>query len=79
MDPRLLLALVALAWLAAYLVGCRVWPYAACLRCKGEGKFRSPSGHAWRVCPRCKGTARRLRTGRRIINYYSDAARRTRT
>jgi hypothetical protein len=78
MTPELLLALGVLAWLAGYLgVACRWWPYTACRRCSGAGKLRSPSGRAWRACPRCKGTGARLRTGRRLLNRWSDTARKS--
>jgi hypothetical protein len=82
-DPRLV-ALAATArvpgWLliagvvgasaAGYWVACVLWPFAACRRCAGSGKHRSPSGRAWRTCRRCRGTGARLRIGRKIHNYF---------
>jgi hypothetical protein len=52
-----------------YVVACAAWPFAACRRCEGAGKRRSPSGRSWRYCHRCKGTGARLRAGRRAWNY----------
>lgn len=53
-------------WLAGYLVWCRIWPYTDCRKCKGAGRFRSPTGRSWRLCRRCKGGGTRLMIGRRI-------------
>lgn len=62
MEPLLLLAVLA----AVYLLGCVIWPYRPCPRCRG-GKSRSPSGRAWRDCGRCGGTGRRIRVGARLF------------
>lgn len=75
MSRDLVLALAVLAALTVYAAACRWWPYAACRRCSGEGKLRSPSGRAWRKCPRCKGSGARLRIGRRILNYWTENTR----
>jgi DnaJ-class molecular chaperone len=75
MAAQMLLVLGVIAWVLGYAVACRVWPYRACGPCTGSGKRRSPSGRAWRKCPRCKGTGRRMRVGRWLINRWSDAAR----
>jgi hypothetical protein len=53
-----------------YVLACAFWPFAACRRCEGAGKRRSPSGRAWRYCRHCHGTGARLRTGRRAWNYF---------
>lgn len=60
------LTLLAAVWLALYVLACVVWPFAACRRCDGTGKRRSPSGRAWRPCGRCGGAGRRVRLGRRV-------------
>lgn len=60
-----LLAVVALV----YAASCTWWPYAHCVKCEGEGKFRRRDGKVWRECRRCKGTGRRLRVGRKVWNY----------
>lgn len=73
-HPAVALAAVAVTLLVltlGYLVACAVWPYANCIRCHGAGKFRSPTGKAWRNCPRCKGTGRRVRIGRRIHSHLA--------
>ena len=75
MDGLLLLALAAIARLAGYAVAVRSWPFTSCLKCHGDGKLRSPSGRNRRRCTRCKGTGRRLRLGRRVINAFSASAR----
>ena len=46
-----------------YALACLFWPHAACGRCEGDGKIRSPGGKAWRRCPRCKGSGWRQRWG----------------
>jgi hypothetical protein len=56
------LVLVILVGGALYAVSCSIWPYTACARCD-SGKLRSPSGKAWRPCPRCKGSGKRRRLG----------------
>ncbi|MFC4000752.1 hypothetical protein ACFS2C_11840 [Prauserella oleivorans] len=61
--------LVAAVLVAALIYGTSlaIWPYTACGRCSGAGKRRSPSGKAWRPCPRCGGTGRKERLGRRLL------------
>ncbi|MFC0431045.1 hypothetical protein [Kutzneria buriramensis] len=53
--------LFVLVVIGLYLLACRIWPYTACGRCDGNGKFPSPSGKAWRDCGRCQGSGRRRR------------------
>ncbi len=55
-----------------YALGCWLWPFGACRRCKGTGKRRSPFGRAFGLCRRCHGDGRRLRVGRRIINALRE-------
>ncbi len=66
------LVLAALVVAGGYLAACWIWPFAACMRCKGAGKFLSPSGRAWRYCRRCNGRGARLRIGRRVWNWLTD-------
>lgn len=61
------LFLSGLAWVAGYAVACALWPFAACRRCKGSGKRRSPSGRAYGRCRKCRGKGERVRTGRRVF------------
>lgn len=62
-----------LLWSGGYVIACWIWPFAACRRCKGAGKFRSPSGRAWRNCKRCKGSGRRVRFGVRMVEWARGA------
>lgn len=64
--------LVGLAVAAAYIGACCLWPFAACGRCKGEGKFKSPFGGSWRKCRRCKGSGERVRVGRRVWTWWTE-------
>jgi hypothetical protein len=57
--------LAVTVWAFGYGIACFIWPYKDCGKCKGGGKFRSPSGKAWRRCRRCKGSGSRVRLGRR--------------
>jgi Zn finger protein HypA/HybF involved in hydrogenase expression len=63
--------LLIAALIAAYLLVCWIWPYAACGRCEG-GKKRSPSEKYWRICGRCEGKGRRIRTGRYLLGGTKD-------
>lgn len=53
----------------AYAGHCWLRPFAACLKCGGDGKFRSKSGRSWRRCRRCKGSGERVRVGRRVWTW----------
>lgn len=73
MSPELIgwaaaAAVVAGVW---YVMACAVWPFAACRKCEGAGKFRSPSGRSWRRCRRCKGSGERVRVGRRLWTWLA--------
>lgn len=63
------LILWTLAGVGVYAGVCLVWPYTACSWCDGKGKHRSPSGKHWRPCFRCKGSGRKLRRGRRLLQW----------
>jgi hypothetical protein len=67
------LVLFTLAGLLLYGVACVIWPFAACVRCSGNGKLRSPGGKAWRTCKRCGGSGARLRIGRVVWNALRGA------
>jgi hypothetical protein len=60
---------------AVYIVHCVIWPYRACRKCGGFGRFGSPSGRSWRYCPRCGGRGAQLRPGRRIWTNLKDLDR----
>ncbi|GIG58876.1 hypothetical protein Lfu02_32480 [Longispora fulva] len=82
MNPRTILASTLCLGIPlitlGYALACAYWPFAACRRCTGSGKRRSPLGRAWRDCRRCKGTGRRIRTGRRIFTFLSTQRRNSR-
>jgi hypothetical protein len=67
------LVLAAAVICPVYAVQCWWWPFAACRKCEGVGKFRSPSGRAWRRCRRCKGSGERVRIGRRLWTWLRSA------
>jgi hypothetical protein len=66
------LAAIALATIITlgYALGCAIWPFGHCRRCKGIGKQRSPFSRHYRICRRCKGSGLRLRIGRRAWNWW---------
>lgn len=64
-----------LLWAAGYVIACAIWPFAACRKCDGRGRFMSPSGRAWRHCRRCKGSGSRVRFGRRVWTWLTSAKR----
>ena len=66
------LCLAAILLTLGYGLGCWLWPFGACRKCKGTGKRRSPFGRAFGLCRRCHGDGRRLRIGRRIINNLRE-------
>jgi hypothetical protein len=59
--------LIAVAVL--YVIECAIWPWAPCPKCV-SGRRYAPTGNKFRLCPRCQGTGRRLRIGRRIYNFF---------
>ncbi|WP_412516480.1 hypothetical protein K8Z49_37910 [Actinomadura madurae] len=67
--------LFAILAAVGYLLHCVIWPYRACRKCDGAGRFRSPSGRAWRYCNRCGGRGAQLRTGRRIWTHLKNIDR----
>lgn len=71
MDTLTLLASLGISGYAAFYVGqCAAFPFGHCRRCKGTGKLYSRIFRGtFRLCPRCDGTGRRVRIGRRIYEY----------
>lgn len=63
--------LTALIATAVYAAACVIWPFRSCRNCGGLGRFRSPSGRAWRNCRRCNGTGAKIRLGRRVLTYLA--------
>jgi hypothetical protein len=71
MSGTLLVVLAITGLVVYYASSCWLWPYTACSRCKGTGRHKALwGGSAFRLCGRCDGTGRRLRTGRRIFNFF---------
>jgi hypothetical protein len=83
MDPHAgpagTLAVFVLLVTVGYLLTCAVWPFGNCRRCHGAGKLAAPSlfggRRAFRLCPRCHSTGRRLRIGRRVYNHLRGLSR----
>lgn len=63
--------IAGLLGVAYYIAECAWWPFAACWRCDGAGRFKPENRKVWRNCRRCRGTGRRLRIGRRIWNSFA--------
>ncbi|WP_067807552.1 hypothetical protein [Actinomadura formosensis] len=74
-HPSAAWLLLAALGAGGYLLHCVIWPYRACRKCDGAGRFRSPSGRAWRYCNRCAGKGAQLRTGRRIWTHLKSIDR----
>lgn len=74
-HPTGLWLLLVILAAAGYLLHCVIWPYRACRKCQGAGRFRSPSGRAWRYCNRCGGRGAQLRAGRRIWTHLKNIDR----
>ncbi len=72
--PAVIIVAVLLAT-ALYLLACWIWPFAACRKCDGLGRFHSWWGGSWRKCRRCKGSGERLRFGHRVVNAIRRAYR----
>ncbi|MFI7598416.1 hypothetical protein [Actinoplanes sp. NPDC049681] len=63
-------SLIILGYSAFYVIMCAQFPFGHCCRCEGGGKLYSPfSRKVFRLCPRCEGTGRRVRIGRRVYEY----------
>jgi hypothetical protein len=73
-DTRVyaVLFLIAAAVTVGYFIGCWLYPFGNCRRCKGTGKRRSPISRAFGLCRRCDGTGRTLRIGRHILNALRE-------
>jgi hypothetical protein len=72
----LLASLATVGYAAFYLIMCAAFPFGHCRRCNGAGKLYSPIFHkTFRLCPRCDGTGRRVRIGRRVYEYLRSEHR----
>ncbi len=72
MSPVLAGIAGVLVGLALYALTCLSMPFVMCRKCAGAGKVQSRSGRVSRPCKRCKESGRRLRLGRKVINYLRD-------
>lgn len=63
--------LIGFAAVAVYIGACWLRPFAACMRCRGEGKARSLLTRRVRRCRACRGTGRRVRAGRRLWTWWT--------
>lgn len=72
MDSLMALAsIAALGYATYYLISCAIFPFGRCRRPRCEnGRIHSRlSRKVFRHCPRCEGTGRRVRIGRRVYEY----------
>lgn len=71
LSPAITLAGLILLVTFGYIATCITWPFTNCRRCEGNGKNRSwINSKTFRICRRCGGTGRRLRTGRKVWNFF---------
>ena len=54
---------------------CWVLPFGRCRRCNGTGAHPQLITRRLRPCRRCRASGLRLRTGRRIFNYFTAIRR----
>ena len=67
----LLATLATLGYAAFYIIWCGQFPFGRCRRrrCENGRIYSRLSRKAFRDCPRCEGTGKRVRIGRRIYEY----------
>jgi hypothetical protein len=58
----------AVVWAAAYLIGCKIWPFEPCPGCDGSGRNAGSNRKRWGTCRDCEGKGRRERWGVRFVN-----------
>jgi len=51
-----------------YLLRCKIWPYTACVYCKGHKRKMDPGGGGFRFCPTCGGSGLRRRFGAVLLD-----------
>lgn len=63
-------ALLVLAVLAfvGWRFSLKVWPYAPCRKCSGNGKNEGSNRRRWGYCRKCGGSGRRERVG---LHWFS--------
>jgi hypothetical protein len=67
----LLATLTAVGYAAFYIGNCAFNPWGVCKRprCTGGRIYSRVFRKTFRLCPRCNGTGRRVRIGRRVYEY----------
>ena len=70
-TPALLATAAVLGYAALYALGCVIFPFGRCRRsrCQGGRIHSRLSRKIFRDCPRCEGTGKRVRVGRRVYEY----------
>lgn len=70
-TPVLLALLALLGYSAFYIMMCAISPWGICKRsrCQSGRIYSRVFRKTFRECPRCDGTGRRVRIGRRIYEY----------
>jgi hypothetical protein len=75
-HPGVTLAALGALWAGWYLLACAFWPFARCLRCKGQGRaYQNSKRKSWRTCRWCKGSGQRRRVGRAVWAYFAQSRR----
>ncbi|GGK32501.1 hypothetical protein GCM10010124_26610 [Pilimelia terevasa] len=69
MTSTLLATLTLLAVAGGYGLVCWLWPFGTCSACSGAGARPHLITRNLRICRRCRGAGKRLRTGRAMWNY----------
>ncbi|MFG1609497.1 hypothetical protein [Actinoplanes sp. NPDC049265] len=66
-----LASLTALGYAAFYIGACAISPWSVCRRphCANGRIYSRLFPKTFRECPRCNGTGRRIRIGRRVYEY----------
>lgn len=75
MSGAIWAGLIALGLVLYYVTSCLFWPYANCLRCRGNPRRRAWWGGGHRLCSWCGGTGQRRKFGRWLYAYLRDKKR----
>ncbi len=66
-----LASLAILGYSAFYIINCAIFPFGRCRRhrCESGRIYSRFNRKVFRECPRCEGTGKRVRVGRRIWEH----------
>lgn len=65
--------LALLAWVLYQVAACWLWPFKAHRRCGGSGRLPALfGGSAFRTCPGCGGSGKKVRAGRRFVDSFRE-------